>query len=114
MLDPKLFTVERILGTLLDNVHGNRDRWRMNAEIVPNYMPPFPSANTEPVCVVRYGAQFLRYSRGPLQGHLWDSYGDDYQTPELALLALMEAPVPPHILKRAVWASQEKASDDGE
>lgn len=110
MIEPKLFTVERLLAMLLDDSHGNRDRWRKFAEIVPDYMPPFPTETTRPKCVVRYsrvGAEdtFLRFSRGPAQGHFWDAYGEDYQTPELALQALLEAPVPPGICKVSEWES---------
>jgi hypothetical protein len=105
MIDPSLFTVESLLKALLDA----RDRpWLDTSTIIPKYMPPYPRADTQPSCVVCYtftdprdGAQeqcFLRYSKGPKQGHLWDTYGDDYQSPEIALLALLEAPPPPPIM----------------
>lgn len=90
MIDPSLFTVQRLLDALLSDDFGNRDAWRRLAEIVPNYMPPFPSAETRARTVVRCGSQFLRYSKGPHQGHFWDVYGDDYGTPELALIALLK------------------------
>jgi len=109
MIDPSLFTVKRLLAALLDDHCGNKDRWRNLAEIIPRWMPPCPQKNTQPKCIVRYRLNcnedwlYLRYSKGPAQGHGWDTYGDDYQTPELALLALLEAPVPPSSLKREVW-----------
>ena len=112
MIDPKLFTVERLLEMFFDDQFGNRDKWRRFAEIVPDYMPPFPDADTKPACVVRYryrtadGTQndaMLRHSSGPRQGHFWDIYGDDYRKPELALLALLQAPVPPMLLKSSEW-----------
>ena len=37
----------------------------------------------------------LRHSRGPVQGYLWDIYGDDFQSLGIALLALSQAPEPP-------------------
>lgn len=102
MIDPKLFTVERLLECFL-RPEGGGDYWRSQAEIIVGYMPPYPLPDTQPSCVVRFGGSFLRYSAGPRQGHFWDISGDDYQTPELALLALMEAPVPPGILKAEHW-----------
>lgn len=102
MIDPALFTVESLLGVLLDL----RDKpWIQSVTIIPNYMPPHPRPDTQPSCVVRYtftdprdGTQedcFLRYSKGPKQGYSWDIYGDDYQSPDLALCALLQAPTPP-------------------
>lgn len=38
---------------------------------------------------------WLRHSKGPKQGHFWDTYGDDYQTEALARLAISEAPLKP-------------------
>jgi len=113
VIDPKLFTVERLLAAMLDDAHGNRDVWRQLAEIVPGYMPRFPGQKTRPICVVRVGELFLRHSVGPRQGFRWDIYGDDFQSPELALLALMQAPVPPPLLADEVWqrvaSEREKA-----
>jgi hypothetical protein len=103
MIDPRLFTVERLLATFLDHESGNRDKWRRFAEIVPGYIPPFPSPDTQPTLVIRYGESFLRYSKGPRQGFFWDMYGDDFYTAELALVALLQAPVPPFICKRSEW-----------
>lgn len=103
MIDPSLFTVERLLATMLDDESGNRDKWRKFAEIVPGYMPPFPRPETRPTLVVRYGTSMLRYSKGPRQGYFWDLYGDDFYTAELALMALLQAPVPPSRCKREEW-----------
>lgn len=81
------FMAERIFGD-----------WREGCEIIPEYMPPHPNADTKPRVVVRHkdSGKFLRYSCGPKQGHFWDSYGDDYQLEALAKLALSQArePVP--------------------
>lgn len=106
MIDPALFTVERLLATMLDDMHGNVDRWRKYAEIIPKYMPPYPSAETRPSCVVRWRDNYLRYSKGPRQGFSWDIYGDDMQTPELALLALLQAPVPPGALTYTAFTGE--------
>lgn len=111
MIDPKLFTVERLLAEFLDDSHGNRDMWRQNATIVPDYVPPFPRNDKRPICVVRYGESFLRYSAGPQQGHFWDLYGSDYLTPELALIALLEAPIPPTLIKKEAWDDRKKARE---
>ena len=57
-------------------------------------MPPFPTKDTKPRCVVAYRGSFLRYMGGPIASYFWDLYGDDMYTPELALLALSRAPSP--------------------
>jgi hypothetical protein len=98
VIDPKLFTVERLLKALLFDIYDNA--WQQHAEIVPEYMPPYPSKDTRPRCVVKLGSSFLRCSGGPVQGYFWDIYGDDMFSPELALLALLQAPVPPWLLRR--------------
>lgn len=85
--------------------------WRREAEIIPAYMPPFPQPSTRPRCVVRWRHSFLRHSRGPLQHHSWDIYGDDYLTPELALLALSQAP--PHPRLMALGVSESAKDADG-
>lgn len=112
MIDPSLFTVERLLATMLDDVSGNVDRWRRFAEIVPGHMPPYPAKDTRPACVVRWGESYLRYSKGPRQGFTWDIYGDDMLTPELALLALMQAPVPPCCLTLEAWHGKVDEDDE--
>jgi hypothetical protein len=116
-IDPKLFTVEGLLEVLFDDAYGGRDIWRKQAEIIVGYMPKFPSPNTRPTCVVKFPAlpgtnydSFLRHSKGPRQGHFWDIYGDDYLRPELALIALLEAPIPPFAIKSDVWSVHRKMS----
>lgn len=84
------FDAASLVNALLD-----RYDWRREAEIVVGYMPPYPTPDTQPACIVRIGEWSLRYSRGPLQGHFWDAYGEDYHTPELAFRALLEADPPP-------------------
>lgn len=92
MIDVSLFTVNRLVAALLYDMHGNVNAWRKYAEIVPAYMPPYPDENTKPRCVVRCDGAFLRDG-------FWDIYGDDFGTPEDALIALCRAPVPPHMVK---------------
>jgi hypothetical protein len=101
MIDRSLFSLDVLLDTLLDDMFGNLHPWRRHAEIVPRYMPPHATPDTRAKCVVRWGSEFLRYSAGPRQGYFWDMYGEDFHTPERALLALLSAPVPPSALASA-------------
>lgn len=86
------FDAAKLVKYLLDQ------KWHSECEIIPNYMPPRPSKDTKPKVVVMFPNQyenvFLRYSCGPAQGFFWDTYGDDMQSVELAILALSKAPVP--------------------
>ena len=100
MIDPNMFTVEGFLSVLMDDVAGNVNAWRKHAEIVPRYFPPYRNTDTRAKCVVRCGSSFLRHSAGPRQGYFWDCYGDDFINPELALIALCAAPVPPDMVRR--------------
>ncbi len=115
MIDPKLFTVERLLATLLDDCFGNVDAWRKHASIVVDWMPRFPQPDTKPICVVRIrgvrqdNESFLRYSKGPRQGFHWDVYPDHMLTPEVALVALLSAPVPPWLVKNYVLTSSAES-----
>ncbi len=105
MIDPKLFTVERLLDAMFDSMFGNRDHWRGLAEIVPDYMPPYPRADTRPSVVVRVphlDDDEYSYLRGPAP-YFWDIYGDNFREPERALLALLDAPVPPSYQRKEVW-----------
>ncbi len=106
-IDTELFTTEALVSQLVDiKAHP----WREHVIIIPDYMPRYPSGDTKPECQVRFsstehegapGEWFLRYSRGPLQGHFWDCYGEDYHNPALALIALLQAPPPPGVLRAA-------------
>lgn len=98
MIDPKLFTVEGLLSAMLYDRRGNVDPWRKDAEILPAYVAPSTDQGAKPECRVRLGRSFLRYSVGPVQGYFWDDYGDDFMNPEIALLALMSAPIPPDMI----------------
>lgn len=116
MIDPKLFTVESIIAAVLEDTSGNRDPWKRLVEIVPDYVAPFDKENKKKcVVLIRHDydndVSFLRYSKGPAQGFFWDMYGDDFIVPELALLAIMSAPVPPWMLKHTVWGQIKKIKD---
>lgn len=95
--DPSQFDMDKLVRLLLTQ------HWMHECQIITDWMPNFPRPDTQPKCVVRYyyeGANddtFLRYSKGPLQGYFWDVYGEDFHSPELALLALSQAPAPPQI-----------------
>lgn len=106
MIVASQFNLEVLLGDLLHQDY--RRRWRREAEIIVRYIPPYAGPDTPSRCVVRYGNHFLRHSAGPLQGHFWDSYGDDYLRPELALIALLQAEPPPSLFK---W---RETTDPGE
>jgi hypothetical protein len=92
-IDPAMFDIGRLVDTLLKGNSG--PGWRQEAEIIPAYMPPFPQPSTRPRVAIRHGKCFLRYLAGPRQRFFWDVYGDDFLTPELALLALCQAEAPP-------------------
>jgi hypothetical protein len=84
------------------------NNWKRRCEIITDYLPPFAKDGDHKKCVVRFGSYFLRHSKGPLQHHFWDVYGDNYIRPELALLALSQAQPPPRIFVVGV----EKALTD--
>jgi hypothetical protein len=95
-MDASLFDCQRIVNCMLTQ------HWMHECEIDPAYMPPYPREDTKPTCQVHYvykdGTKTgLRYSKGPAQGFFWDVYGDDFKTPELALVALANAPAPTRI-----------------
>lgn len=43
------------------------------------------------------GPSYLRYSKGPGTGTFWDTYGDDFHSPELALVELSKAYPPTRV-----------------
>jgi hypothetical protein len=101
-LKPEMFNLEKLIKTLAGQT------WMRQCEIIPGYMPPNPHKDTRPACIVRYrdprrgpvaagerdGYTYLRYSGGPLQGTFWDFYGDDFHSPELALVMLATSTPP--------------------
>jgi hypothetical protein len=101
-VDPKLFSVESLLAAMFDDMAGNNNVWRKHAEIILGHRLLFPKSGDPPnKAVVKYGGSYLR--RGCGRSHFWDCYPDDFGTPEWALLALLDAPVPPFLLKKEAW-----------
>ena len=76
--------------------------WHQHCRIISDYRAPFANPDTKTQVVVRYNdgltaihtRRFLRYSKGPKQASFWDCYGDDFQSVELAIIALSRAPCP--------------------
>ncbi len=94
--NPEQFDMDKLVRVLLTQ------HWMHECEIIPQYMPPFPDAETKPTCQVRYRYEsgetvFLRYGKGPLQGYFWDGYGEDMHSPEMALVAISQSPAPPRV-----------------
>lgn len=86
-------------------------------KIISGYLPPFAGKNTNPRMVVHdpETGMFLRHSKGPRQGHGWDTYGDDYITVDLAIQALREAPPPfrvEHFRPRKHWKVDGKCTQE--
>ena len=72
--------------------------WHCFAEVVENYMPPFPRKDTKPSIQVRWGASYLRQGRGGgFHPFFWDVYGEEFRTVQQAWLALARAPTPPSL-----------------
>ncbi len=94
--DPAQFDTAKLVNLMLSQ------HWMHKCKIDTAYMPPHPHKDTRPTCQVHYtykdgSVTGLRYSAGPLQGYFWDIYGEDFHSPELALLALSQAPPPPRV-----------------
>ncbi len=90
------FNVEELIKLLLDQ------EWHKKCEIIPDYMPPYPNEDTRPSVQIKYNDEseyppHLRYSKGPKQGFIWDMYGDDMLSVELAIIALSQAPYPRYV-----------------
>ena len=114
-IKPELFSVEGILSYLLD------EPWHEECEIITDYMPPYPREDTRPTVQIRHNngtkyPAYLRYSKGPKQGFFWDIYGDDFHNPDLALIALSNAPTPrsvaPYTFSIPIGKSQKKETTD--
>lgn len=87
---------QRMRDALLDQT------WHERCDLIPDYMPPFPSSDTRPEFHIRFNdgteyPPFLRYSKGPKQGFFWDIYGEDFINEELAIIALSKAPYPRNV-----------------
>ena len=66
--------------------------------IIQNYTFPYPRVGDQPLAYVvckrlpNKEPMYLRYSRGPEQGHFWDVYPDDYMNENLARKAIGLSP----------------------
>ena len=88
--------IEFIRKSWRETASGPSEKWRLECELIPKYMPPYPTKDTRPKFVIKAKNTklYLRYSCGPGQGHFWDVYGDDYINEELATHAIGQAPRP--------------------
>lgn len=96
MIDRNIFSLDKLLNALLDDVSGNVNKWRSLCFIEPDKKNPH-------FFVVRCKDSHLRSIGGM---YIWDCYyGEDSQfyNAEYALLALQQAPVPPFLLKQECW-----------
>lgn len=84
-LDLDQINGKRLAAYLLDTSDRPGNWWRREVDVVHRdgrvliFHPP--------------SGLYLRHSKGP-RHHGWDSYGDDYQNLELAIIAISEAPAP--------------------
>jgi hypothetical protein len=110
MIDKTMIDPKRLLDLILDDAAGNINPWWSMVEFVKDYMPPYPRPDTRPTrWSVKCGESYLRdLGRGYF---CWDiHYGEDSEmnSPEGCVRALMQAPVPPHLLKAEVWEARKK------
>lgn len=94
-IDTSVFDLDKLVHSLCS------ETWMRHCRVIPNYMPPYPNEHTRPTVVVQWRnpedeskTQFLRHSAGPLQGTFWDMYGDDFHSPELAIVMLSRSHPP--------------------
>jgi hypothetical protein len=125
MIDRSLIDPTSLVNLLLDTVVGNVNHWWRLVEIVPDYMPPFPNADTRPTIAVRCLVDETAPEPGPriatgrfaylrtggisgwkFGGYFWDQYGTPFPTVEFALMAAIHAPVPPQLLRPIAWRDQ--------
>lgn len=97
MIDASCINVPILIEAMLniENVPGNW--WRRDCEFVTK------ERGGRSILAIRHAptGRYLRHSKGPVQGHSWDMYGDDYMRPEWALIALSMAPAPDMIRPRS-------------
>jgi hypothetical protein len=111
MIDRNMINPQRLLDILLNDCAGNINKWWNQVEFVKDYMPRHPRPDTIPAgCVIQCGSNLLRdLGRGVF---IWDigynNEENDFLSPEQALLALRNAPVPPWLLKPVVWGRKDE------
>ncbi len=91
MIDPATININELVAALLGDGDTEPGHWwKKDCEFVTQ------ERNGKPILVVFHPPtkRYLRHSKGPVQGHAWDMYGDDYMKPAWALLALSQAPAP--------------------
>lgn len=71
--------------------------WHCFAEVVEDYMPPYPRPDTKPSIQVRWGSSYLRKGGSPLRPYFWDIYGHEFRSVQQAWIALAHAPAPPRL-----------------
>lgn len=103
MIRPHIFKVDSLITALFKDDMDNNPNWRRLAEIIPAYRGMHANPATPTKCVIRLDDRFLRHSKGPRQGHFWDIVGDDYHSPELAFVALLEAEPPCWLIKEVTY-----------
>lgn len=81
-MDSRQISIDKLLEYMLDQ------KWHKECEIfVDGQKIKIKHTNED-------RTSFLRYSAGPKQGFFWDIYGENFQSFELAIIALSEAPLP--------------------
>lgn len=117
-LDPAMFDHNKLVELLVDTEYGNANPWLSLVEIIPDFMPAFPQADTKPTVRVRCLVDSTQPEAGPgvitsryvylcckglagwrSHGYIWQDVGADFLSVEHALLAVVHAPVPPQLLR---------------
>ena len=98
--------------------------WHSSCEIIQNYQP---GEKAEPKTVIRYndgtehppflrnmpaGGTFMSSSSRVENELFWDVYGDDFQSPERALLALLQSPQPVDVNPQTFSLIPDKKKDE--
>ncbi len=98
MIDTKIFNLEKLVDWLIGCPSSYPEKiWIKDCEIF---------IDKENRIIIKHESKgnsthYLRYSKGPRQGYSWDCYGDNFLTPEIALLALSKAPIPHYLIERS-------------
>jgi hypothetical protein len=110
MIDQSKIDGQKLISMMLDDTCGNYNAWWRLVEFVDNYTPRFlPDGHEITKVSIKCGESYLRrFGRK----YIWDfHYGKDseFGTHENALICLMDAPVPPWLLKRElIWVDSDK------
>lgn len=97
MIDPTIFNLERLIDWLLGYSNSNPENiWIRDCNIFKDDKNNMIVSHDS-----KDGVCYLRFSKGPHQHYFWDCHGDNFLTPELALIALSKAPIPYCLIKRS-------------